>query len=246
MIYKEFSIAEEGSLDYAKLTVYIQQPSDDLKITKRPLVLLCPGGGYEYTSDREAEPMALSFMAKGFNAAVLRYSCAPAVFPTALLELGRSILTIREHADEWEVDKDAIIVEGCSAGGHLAANYACMWKRDFVSKALLGDTSDEIKEKLRPNGLLLCYPVITSGEFAHQGSFEHLLGDKYEEKKNMIEVLSSLKNYLEGSYALVIMNDEDDKIYAIRNGSPLIIGKSIDGFFAASDVPAIVKYTKNY
>ena len=47
MIYKEFSIAEEGSLDYAKLTVYIQQPSDDLKITKRPLVLLCPGGGYE-------------------------------------------------------------------------------------------------------------------------------------------------------------------------------------------------------
>lgn len=188
MIYKEFSIAEEGSLDYAKLTVYIQQPSDDLKITKRPLVLLCPGGGYEYTSDREAEPMALSFMAKGFNAAVLRYSCAPAVFPTALLELGRSILTIREHADEWEVDKDAIIVEGCSAGGHLAANYACMWKREFVSKALLGDTSDEVKEKLRPNGLLLCYPVITSGEYAHQGSFEHLLGDKYEEKKEELSL----------------------------------------------------------
>ncbi len=34
----------------------------------------------------------------------------------------------------------------------------------------------------------MCYPVITSGEFAHQGSFEHLLGDKYEEKKEELSL----------------------------------------------------------
>ena len=73
-----------------------------------------------------------------------------------------------------------------------------------------------------------------------------LINKLLKEKKNMIEVLVSLKDYLEGSYALVIMNDNDDKIYAIRNGSPLIIGKGKDGSFAASDVPAIVKYTKDY
>ncbi len=184
MIYKEFSIKEKGSLDYAKLTVYAQEPTDSLGISKRPLVLLCPGGGYAYTSDREAEPMALAFMAKGFNAAILRYSCAPAVYPTALLELGRAVLIIREHADEWEVDKDAIIVEGCSAGGHLAASYACLWKKDFVAQTLIDDVSSVAKEKFRPNGLLLCYPVITSGEFAHRGSFENLLGDRYEELKD--------------------------------------------------------------
>ena len=184
MIYKEFKINEEGSLDYAKLTVYIQEPSESLSISKRPLLLLCPGGGYAYTSDREAEPMAFAFMAKGFNVGILRYSCAPAVFPTALLELGRSILIIRKNADEWQVNTDAIIIEGCSAGGHLAASYACMWKKDFVAKALLSDTDDASKERLRPNGLMLCYPVITSGKFAHQGSIHNLLGDRYEYMKD--------------------------------------------------------------
>ena len=181
MIYKEFNISEEGSLDYAKLTVYIQEPSESLKISKRPLVLLCPGGAYMYTSDREAEPMALSFMAKGYNAAILRYSCAPASYPTSLLEVGRSILIIREHAGEWEVDENAIIVEGCSAGGHLAASYSCFWSEDFVAEKLLGETSDKNKEKLRPNGLMLCYPVITSGAHAHRDSFKNLLGSSYDE-----------------------------------------------------------------
>ena len=146
-------------------------------------MLLCPGGAYAYTSDREAEPMALAFLAKGFNAAILRYSCAPAVYPTSLLELGRSVLLIREHASEWEVDENAIIIEGCSAGGHLAASYCCFWKKDLVSNALLSGKDESEKEKLRPNGLMLCYPVITSGKFAHHGSIENLLGDRYEYMK---------------------------------------------------------------
>ena len=41
---------------------------------KRPSVLVIPGGGYEMTSDREAEPIAMQFLAAGFNAFVLRYS----------------------------------------------------------------------------------------------------------------------------------------------------------------------------
>lgn len=40
----------------------------------RPSVLVIPGGGYEMTSDREAEPIAMQFLAAGFNAFVLRYS----------------------------------------------------------------------------------------------------------------------------------------------------------------------------
>ncbi len=181
MFYKEFLIKEEGSLEGAKLTVYIQEKSKEIKLSKRPLILLCPGGGYAYTSDREAEPMALTFLAKGFNAAILRYSCAPATYPTALLELGRAFQIIRDNADEWNVDSDAIVVEGCSAGGHLAASYACFWKKDFLSEKLFGKTDDDNKEKLRPNGLMLCYPVITSGEFAHRDSFKNLLGTRYDE-----------------------------------------------------------------
>ena len=181
MIYKEFKIKEEGSLEGTKLSVYIQQPSDSLKISKRPLVLICPGGGYAYTSDREAEPIAFAFMGKGFNVAILRYSCYPAHFPTALLEVGRSIIIIREHAKEWEIDPDAIVVQGCSAGGHLAASYACFWQEDFLCEKLTGTNTKNNKEVLRPNGLILCYPVITGGEFAHRDSFKNLLGEKYDE-----------------------------------------------------------------
>lgn len=48
---------------------------------KRGAVLICPGGGYSRTSDREAEPVALQFNAAGFHAFVLRYSVAPARHP---------------------------------------------------------------------------------------------------------------------------------------------------------------------
>ena len=208
MIYREFDLSEEGSLDYSKLTVYIQEPSESLNIKKRPLILLCPGGAYAYTSDREAEPMALAFLAKGFNAAVLRYSCSPAVYPTSILEVGRSILIIREHADEWEVDANAIIVEGCSAGGHLAASYACFWKRDLVSNALLSSTEASAKEKLRPNGLMLCYPVITSGKFAHRGSIENLLGDRYEYMKEDMSLENQVSSDVPKTFIWHTFTDE--------------------------------------
>lgn len=191
MIYKQFDINETGSLKGgAKLTVYIQEPTDALKIKERPIVLLCPGGGYAYTSDREAEPVALSFLSKGYHAAVLRYSCAPATFPTSLFELGRAILIIRRNAEQWHIKKDAIIVQGCSAGGHLAASFACFWREDFLSEGLSLPSSE--KENLRPNGLILCYPVITSGEHAHRGSFENLLGGRYDELLDKVSLENSV------------------------------------------------------
>ena len=197
MIYKEFEIKEKGSLLGAKLTVYIQEPSESLYIKERPLILLCPGGGYSYTSDREAEPLALAFMAKGYHAAILRYSCHPATYPTALLELGRSMLIIRENAGKWHVKKDSVVIQGCSAGGHLAASYSCMWKEAFIKEALLADDA----ELLKPNGLILCYPVITSGEFAHRDSFVKLLGDRYDELVDWV----SLENRVSDSVPRTFM-----------------------------------------
>ena len=194
MIYEEFDIKENGSLEGAKLTVYIQQYSESLKINERPLILLCPGGAYAYTSDREAEPIALAFMAKGYHVAVLRYSCAPVVFPTALMELGRSILIIREHAKEWHVKEDSIVIQGCSAGGHLAASYACNWMNDFLADGMNITYADRIK--LRPNGLMLCYPVITSGKFAHHDSIKNLLGDNYHELKEMMSLENAVNEHV--------------------------------------------------
>ena len=131
MIFNTFELHQEGSLPGAHLVTYIQEYSEAMAINDRPLILLCPGGGYTRTSDREAEPMALKFLAMGYHAAVLRYSCAPAEYPTSLKELAYSIKFLREHAKEWHIDPHKIVVEGCSAGGHLAASLGCSGMKIF-------------------------------------------------------------------------------------------------------------------
>ncbi|MBO7364934.1 MAG: alpha/beta hydrolase [Lachnospiraceae bacterium] len=136
---------------------------------KRKAVLVCPGGAYRFTSLRESEPVALRFFAEGIQAFVLWYS-APAPFPKALTELARSVRFIRANAADWNIDPEGIYVMGFSAGGHLAASLSNMWHMGFLND-LCGSAPDEI----RPDGNILCYPVITSGEYAHAESFEHLL-----------------------------------------------------------------------
>ena len=141
----------------------------------RPAVIVCPGGGYEYTSDREAEPIAIQCLAAGFQAFVLRYHIKPDVYPTALLDAAESVLTVRRRAAEFHVDPDKIVVLGFSAGGHLAGHISNRWNEPFVAQAL-GCQSEE----MRVNGNVLCYPVITSGEWAHRGSFQALLAEKHD------------------------------------------------------------------
>lgn len=138
---------------------------------KRGAVLILPGGGYEFTSEREAEPVALQFNAAGFHAFVLYYSVAPRKHPQPLMDVSKAVRMIREHAEQWNVNRDAIAVCGFSAGGHLAASLGVHWNKSYL-------TNDQGFQNgmNQPNALILGYPVITSGEFAHRGSFHHLLG----------------------------------------------------------------------
>lgn len=179
MIQETIPLKLAGSLPQANIKTFIIEDSVEYKIKKRPVVIVCPGGGYCYLSDREGEILALQYVAMGYHAVVLNYSIVPAVFPTALLETAFTVKLLRQKAEEWHIDPDKIIVEGSSAGGHLAASYGVFWKEDFVAQRVgLEDTDREI---LRPNGMILNYPVITSGEFAHRDSFKNLLGERYEE-----------------------------------------------------------------
>lgn len=178
MLHKIIDISIKGEPSGGKLYTYFLDNSIEIDINrKRPLVLICPGGGYAMTSDREAEAMAVQFLAAGYHAAVLRYSVYPGVYPTALLQAAWSVAHIRQHAEEYHVDPDHIILQGSSAGGHLAASYGVFWNK----KKFLADTMGVEAQVLRPNGLILSYPVITSGEKAHGPSFENLLGERYGE-----------------------------------------------------------------
>ncbi len=180
MMYREIPIQTDGSAPDTRLVTYIlDTPGEHIKIRKRPAVILCPGGGYELTSFREGEPLAMHFLNKGYHVGILRYSTCPARYPTALLELGTAMKLFHEHAEEWNVDTERLIVQGSSAGGHLAGCLGAFWNRKFLS-----DTLEVPSSVLRPSGLILCYPVVTADEvFAHTGSFQNLLGDKYLNEK---------------------------------------------------------------
>lgn len=186
MIHKKIEIIARGVEAVGNLYTYFLDSSIEMRPNeKRPVILMCPGGGYEMTSDREAEPMAMQFLAMGYHVAILRYSVSPARYPAALLQVAESVLYLKNHAEEYHIDPEKIVLQGCSAGGHLAANYGIAWNRPFLTK-LMGVENDP--ERLRVAGLLLCYPVITSGEKAHEESFRNLLGEQYEEKKEELSL----------------------------------------------------------
>lgn len=186
MIHKRIEIKARGMEAVGNLYTYFLDSSIEMRPNeKRPVILMCPGGGYEMTSDREAEPMAMQFLAMGYHVAILRYSVCPVRYPAALLQVAESVLYLKEHADEYHIDPEKIVVQGCSAGGHLAANYGIAWNSPFLTK-LMGMENDP--ERLCVAGLLLCYPVITSGEKAHEESFRNLLGEQYEEKKEELSL----------------------------------------------------------
>lgn len=214
MLVEKFKIAAEGSGENANLQTYIIDSSDQLKYNKRPLVLICPGGGYGFVSDREAEVMALQFTAMGYHAAVLTYSTYPVRYPTQILEVAQAWKLIRENAEEWNVLSDKTVILGCSAGGHLAASYSLFCGEDFVTKSV-GMTADE----LLPAGMILCYPVITSGEFSHRDSFATLLGGDYDSLvgTELLEKVSLEKQVTEKAPPAFIWHTYTDNVVPVEN-----------------------------
>lgn len=167
----------------ATLTIYAHENYPQVYGERnRPMIVICPGGGYEHVSPREGEAIALQFMTTGAHAAVLRYDVSGqgAVFPQHLLELAASVAYVRKHAAEYCIDPDKILVAGFSAGGHLAASLGCFWKEKWLEELMQAETGATMKD-YQPNGEILAYPVITSGEFAHRGSFVKIMGSEAEQ-----------------------------------------------------------------
>lgn len=176
----------------------------------RPALLICPGGAYAYTSLRESEPIALQFNAAGFHAFVLHYSVAPARYPLPFLDVARAMCLLREDAAQWRLRPDAVALCGFSAGGHLAASLAFMGD----SSRLLGVKGIE-PERARPDALVLAYPVISSGEFAHRGSFDNLLGP--DPSAELLEETSLERRVTEAAPPSFIWHTFDDDAVPVEN-----------------------------
>lgn len=134
MKFQVVPLSHEG----VSLAVYQLDASREMPyLDKRPGVLVCPGGAYRFCSDREAEPIAMCFLAMGYHAFVLRYSLGEnALFPQPLQDVDEAFAYLDSHADELHLLSDKIAICGFSAGGHLAAASAVMGGRRPAAQIL--------------------------------------------------------------------------------------------------------------
>ena len=182
---------------------------------KKPAVLIIPGGGYSHVSPREAEPVALRFLAKGYAAFILDYAVAPAVFPTALREAAMAMRYIRLHASVFGVDSAMVAAVGFSAGGHLCGSLGTMY--DAPELADIGTAL-----LLRPDALGLCYPVTVGWGATHEGTFENISGGNPDLRARL-----SLERHVRADMPPVFLwHTRDDGAVPCRNS--LIFASALD------------------
>lgn len=164
MLHTKIPLGTNKADDTPYMTTYIlDQLMENQK--KKPIVIIFPGGGYGYRTPREGEPIACEFNSIGCHAVVVEYS-VNAPYPQSLIDASNAVIAVRDHAEEWNIDTNKIFVCGFSAGAHLAASIGTMWNKEPAIK--------RADRKNRPDGMILSYPVITSGQFAHRGSFDNI------------------------------------------------------------------------
>ena len=204
-IWDGFSYKGEGDDNF--------RPTLDAYIIKstapRPGVLILPGSGYRQCSPREAEAVALRFNASGCHAFVLWYSCSPRRHPVPILDCCRALTIIREYSGQWALDPRRLGMMGFSAGGHLALSETLFYQRDFASFPGINNSL------CRADALMLCYPVITSGEYAHRDSFDRLLGEN--PKSPELELLSLEKQVSGNLPSVFLWHTYTDQAVPVEN-----------------------------
>ena len=210
MIYETLTLSPTE----ATLTVYAYVNMGDCRTPPRRAVVICPGGGYQFVSEREAEPIAKKFLGAGMNVFILRYTVgAGAANYAPLIQISLAIKHVRENAEKYHIDPRYVYTCGFSAGGHLACSAGTLWNLPLL-KPYLGDAPEGIN---RPTGMILAYPVITGGEYAHRGSFNNLLGHTTDGTEPELDAFSLDKQVGAHTCPAFIWHTFTDKTVPIQN-----------------------------
>jgi acetyl esterase/lipase len=158
-----------SSNDIPTLTAYLP---DATNATGAAMVI-CPGGGYQRLAPHEGNDYALWLNQHGVTCFVLKYRLGSNGYrhPAMLNDAARAVRWVRAHAEEFKLDPQRVGIMGSSAGGHVASTLMTHFDGGDPNAA---DAVD--RESSRPDLGVLCYAVISMGEFAHKGSRDNLLG----------------------------------------------------------------------
>ena len=213
MFYHQFSISEKYPA--ASLTAYVCDPEP--KTAPRPAIIICPGGGYNILAPRESEPIVRRFWGEGFNCYLLKYSIGEnAKNYEPLIEAALAVKLVRERAAEDHTDPNKIFILGFSAGGHLAASAGTLWNIPEV-RAAVGVADGSAPEGInRPDGMILCYPVITMGEFTHQGTAKRVTGHETLTEED-VKLFSLELNVDQTTPPTFIWHTFSDQSVSVRN-----------------------------
>ena len=180
-------------------------------VGKRPAIIVVPGGGYSVVAPTEGERVAKKFYNLGYQVFVLAYTTnsmelKPLIWQPAE-DLARALLMVRRNAETFGVKDNQITVCGFSAGGHLSGTLGVHYGRPELQKLL---EKGEPAEMIRPDALLLCYPVITAGEYCHRSSFARLLGENATDRQvKLFGLESHVNTFSPPTFLWHTMTDEE-------------------------------------
>jgi acetyl esterase/lipase len=145
-------------------------------------IIIFPGGGYVINSfSHEGTDVARRFNEIGVSAFVVKYRL-PDDRTMINKEIGplqdaqQAIKMVREQAWKYNINPQRIGVIGFSAGGHLASTAGTHFTRSHIS--------NDNKTSLRPDFMILIYPVISfQNDIGHQGSKNNLIGPNPTQEK---------------------------------------------------------------
>jgi len=194
--------------DIPTITPYLPEPD---KATGAAMVI-CPGGGYGGLAQHEGNDYAVWLNQHGVTCFVLKYRLGSNGYrhPAMLNDVSRAVRLVRARAGEWRVDPKRVGLMGSSAGGHLASTLLTHFD------AGKPDIDNPIeRQSSRPDLGILCYPVITLGEFTHQGSKNNLLGK--DPSPELVTLLSSELQVTKDTPPCFIFHTYEDTAVPVEN-----------------------------
>ncbi len=197
-----------GSNDIPTLTAFFPQA----ELATGAAMVICPGGGYGGLAPHEGQDYALWLNKQGIAGFVLKYRLGSHGYrhPRMLEDAARAMRLVRFHATEWMLDPQRVGIMGSSAGGHLASTLLTHFD---AGQPAATDPIDRLS--CRPDIGILCYPVITMGQYTHKGSRENLLGK--DPGAESIRDLSNELRVTSDTPRCFIFHTWDDPVVPVEN-----------------------------